>query len=147
LRVARYAALGVIVCSVAAGTFVASYPYLWPDPLGRSLALFHFRAEEMATQASAWPEMAVPTRLEALRRTANNFSERYTLSDVLAQHLLGSRAPRIARQIELLLALIGIVLIAAAAARDGPFGPRALAFAVLAGQCVVTLLGMRSEFD
>ena len=33
------------------------------------------------------------------------------------------------------------------AVRDGPYSPRALALAVLGGQVLVTILGMRSEFD
>src|SRR5690606_18180709 len=54
-------------------TFVAVYPYLWPDPIGRTLNLFTFRVEEMAAQSSNWPVMAVPTRAAALARIGANF--------------------------------------------------------------------------
>ncbi|MDP9364113.1 MAG: glycosyltransferase family 39 protein, partial [Chloroflexota bacterium] len=35
---------------VALAAFVAAYPYLWPDPVGRTLNLFLFRAQEMESQ-------------------------------------------------------------------------------------------------
>ena len=147
VREARFAALGIVILVTAAATFVASYPYLWPDPLRRGEHLFRFRVAEMATQASDWPEMAVPTRLEALRRAGITFSERFTLSGSVAQQLTDDPAPRIVRQLEIVVPLIGLVLMGATAARAGPFAAPSLALAVLAGQCAITLLGMRSEFD
>ena len=51
------------------------------------------------------------------------------------------------RQVEFLVPLLGIVLMAGLAVRDGPYSPRALVLAVLGGQVLVTILGMRSEFD
>jgi hypothetical protein len=126
---------------------VGSYPYLWPDPVGRTRQIFTFRSQEMAAQASDWPEMAVPTRAEALRRTVANFSERFTLSAAGLQMVPSGSAPRFVGQIEVAVPLIGIVAMLALAARDGPFSAKALALAILAGQCAITLLGMRSEFD
>ena len=43
--------------------------------------------------------------------------------------------------------MLGIILMAGMAIRDGPYSPRALTLAVLGGQVLVTILGMRSEFD
>jgi len=43
--------------------------------------------------------------------------------------------------------VLGIILMAGMAIRDGPYSPRALTLAVLGGQVLVTILGMRSEFD
>jgi hypothetical protein len=147
LRQVRFAALSVAVVATATLTFVGSYPYLWPDPVGRTRQIFTFRSQEMAAQASDWPEMAVPTRAEALRRTVANFSERFTLSAAGLQMVPSGSAPRFVGQIEVAVPLIGIVAMLALAARDGPFSAKALALAILAGQCAITLLGMRSEFD
>jgi hypothetical protein len=144
---ARFAALGVGVALTAAVTFVAVYPYLWPDPVGRTRNLFTFRAEEMATQASDWPVMAVPTRLEALNRVRVNFAERFSLSSAAASLLTGHPAPAIVRYLELAIPVAGLGLMTAAAARAGPFAAPALVVVVLGGQALVTLLGMRSEFD
>jgi hypothetical protein len=133
--------------ATAAVTFVAIYPYLWPAPLERTRHLFALRAEEMATQAADWPVMAVPTRVEALRRVGVNFTERYSLSGMIAAWLGRGPLALPLRQMELMLPLLGIVVMAAMAARDGPYSPRALVLAVLGGQVAVTILGMRSEFD
>lgn len=141
-----HAAFGLLVLLAAAATFVAVYPYLWPDPVGRTRHLFAFRVEEMATQASDWPVMAVPTRAEALRRAGTNFTERFNLAASVGS-LTGSQTPLAVRSVEVGLALLGVAIMAAMAIRAGPYSPRALALAVLGGQAAVTILGMRSEFD
>lgn len=129
---------------VAAATFVASYPYLWPDPIGRTGNLFAFRIREMAQQSADWPVMAVPTRGEALRRVGVNFDERFSILGGLAAAAgLRGRPPAI----ELLLAVAGgVVLLGLAVARGGR-SPTALVLLVLGGQVAVTVVGMRSEFD
>jgi hypothetical protein len=142
----RFAALGLAVAGAACLTFVAVYPYLWPDPIGRTGNLFAFRTEEMAAQAADWPVMAVPTRGEALRRVGINFGERFSLTGALAARL-GASAPNALRYLEVAVPVAGVALMTAMAVRDGPFSPRALVFAVLGGQSVITILGMRSEFD
>ena len=100
----------------------------------------------MATQASDWPVMAVPNRLEALRRTGLNFSEHYSFLGALAEaaHL---RVPRSFFQVEVLLAVVGIGVMAREALRAGWLSAQTLVLAVLAGQVIVTILGMRAEFD
>jgi hypothetical protein len=142
----RLAAHGLAIGIAACIVFVAVYPYLWPDPAGRTANLFAFRTEEMAAQASDWPVMAVPTRAEALRRVGINFGERFSLSGALAT-LLGTGVPAGLRQIEVTVPLVGVALMTVLAIRDGPFSPRALVLAVLGGQSLITILGMRSEFD
>jgi hypothetical protein len=138
-------AIGMGIAAFA--TFVAVYPYLWPNPIARTRNLFDFRAEEMAAQASDWPVMAVPTRLEAFRRVGVNFSERFSLTDQAATWFGFDAAPFLLPQLEVVLALLGIALMAGMVIRAGPYAPQSLAFAVLGGQVVVTILGMRSEFD
>ncbi len=145
-RACAMAMFGIVALLASGATFFAVYPYLWPDPLDRTRNLFAFRVEEMATQASDWPVMAVPTRAEALRRMGINFTERYSLSSSLAS-LAGGAVPAPVRLAEFGLALVGVALMSVMAIRDGPYGPRTLAFAVLAVQVAVTILGMRSEFD
>jgi 4-amino-4-deoxy-L-arabinose transferase-like glycosyltransferase len=144
---AAYAARGVVIGVVALLVFVASYPYLWSNPIAHTRHLFTFRAEEMAAQSSNWPEMAVPNRVEALRRVNLNFTERYNLSASVISLLGGPRAAPLVRQLEFLISVLGIGLMAGMAIRDGPYSPRALALAVLGGQVLVTILGMRAEFD
>ncbi len=150
-RVARpqaiYALSGVVVGIAAMVTFVVAYPYLWSDPVTRTHHLFAFRAEEMAAQADDWPIMAVPTRIEALRRVGVNFSERYNLSASVITWFSSGSAPLAVRQLELLLPVVGAAIMVVMAARAGPYSPPMLALTVLGGQVLITILGMRSEFD
>ena len=144
---AAYALNGLLVGIAAIATFVASYPYLWPDPIDRTRNLFAFRAEEMAAQSSDWPVMAVPNRVEALRRVNLNFTERFSLSATTFSWLSGGSAPLFVRQAEFLIPVVGILIMTGAAIRDGPCSPRFLVLALLGGQVLITILGMRSEFD
>jgi hypothetical protein len=146
-REATHAIYGLIVGITAVVTFVVSYPYLWPDPIGRSRNLFAFRAEEMAAQSSDWPVMAVPNRAEALRRVNQNFTERFSLSASVVSLLGGHSGSPVARQVEFLIPVVGVVIMAVGAIRAGPLSSRFLVLAVLGGQVLVTILGMRSEFD
>ena len=144
---AVYAVRGIVIGVAALLTFVASYPYLWPNPIAHTRHLFAFRVEEMAAQSSDWPVMAVPSRVEALRRVNFNFTERYNLTASLITLLGGPRTASLIRQAEFLIPVLGIILMFGMAVRDGPYSPRALTLAVLGGQVLVTILGMRSEFD
>jgi hypothetical protein len=144
---ARFALFGIAVGLAAITTFVAVYPYLWPDPVGRTRNLVAFRAEEMAAQASDWPVMAVPTRAEALRRVVVNFTERFSFTTAIpAIDQPGSPAASL-RYLEVAIPVVGLAMMTAMAVRAGPYSARSLALAVLGGQVAVTILGMRSEFD
>jgi hypothetical protein len=144
---AAYAVRGLAIGVAAMLTFIASYPYLWTNPIAHTRHLFAFRVEEMAAQSSDWPVMAVPNRVEALRRVNFNFTERYNLSATVISLVSGPAMIGPVRQVEFLIPLLGMVLMAGLAIRDGPYSPRALTLAVLGGQVLVTILGMRSEFD
>lgn len=145
-RVSAFARGAAITAIAAIVTFVASYPYLWPDPIGRTMNLFAFRAEEMAQQASDWPEMAVPTRAEALRRVIVNFGERFNLSASLAR-TIGWAPPAALQYAELVIPLVGLAAMVVIVIRAGPFSAPFLIAVVLGGQVAITILGMRSEFD
>lgn len=146
-REAAYAVHGLVIGIAALFTFIASYPYLWPDPIAHTRHLFAFRVEEMAAQASDWPVMAVPNRVEALSRVNLNYTERYNLSASLISLAGGPTSASLVRQVEFAIPVLGIILMTGLAIRDGPYSPRALALAALGGQVLVTVFGMRSEFD
>jgi hypothetical protein len=50
---------GPVVGLTCWGLFIAAYPFLWPDPPGRTLAMFQFREAQMRRQQNVWPEWAV----------------------------------------------------------------------------------------
>ncbi len=133
---------------ITTAVFLGCYPYFWPDPVDRTRNLFAFRVREMRAQATDWPVMAVPTRFEALRRVAENFTQRYSILGAVGmalEPLLGKRpAPP---PLEMIAALGGIAVWWTSALRQGLRSPATLAFVTLGGQVAVTILGMRSEFD
>src|SRR5919112_4567588 len=56
---------------LAAATFIAAFPYLWPDPIRRTRELFEFRAIEMYNQGVLWSELYVDGPIDALGRIGN----------------------------------------------------------------------------
>ncbi|MGI9253099.1 MAG: hypothetical protein ACR2J8_05085, partial [Thermomicrobiales bacterium] len=128
--------------------FLGCYPYFWPDPIDRTRNLFAFRVREMQAQAADWPTMAEPSRLEALRRVALNFTQRYSILGSVGSALEPALGRRPAfPPLELLAALTGVAIWWRTAFTRGLRSPAVLAFVTLGGQVAVTILGMRSEFD
>jgi hypothetical protein len=56
---------------LAAATFIASFPFLWSDPVGRTRELLEFRAIEMYNQGVLWSELNVEGPVDALGRIGN----------------------------------------------------------------------------
>ncbi len=134
---------------VAFAAFVASAPYLWPDPIGRTVALFRFRAEEMAGQGRIWSELDVTSRADALSRVGAWLGERRSTTGAAAQWL-AQRAgiewtPPMG--IDLILAVAGALVLAALVLRQGVASPAALAAIVLGGETALIVLGMRADFE
>jgi len=144
----RYA-LGLVAAPlVALLTFVAVYPYLWPDPIDRTVALFTFRAREMQTQGSDWPSLAVPTRTEAFRQVGFTLGTRWDATRRageagLARLGIDASLPTL----DLPLALIGLEVLLVLAVRRGLRSPTMLVLLLLGGQVAITIAGMRAAFD
>jgi hypothetical protein len=133
---------------VAAATFVASYPFLWPDPIDRTRMLFWFRAHEMENQGIIWTNLEVPTRTEALARIGQWLGVHDTTSGTVLAWLGGRTGhawPPIA--LDLPLDLIGAEVFAILAMRRGLGSPPTLAAAVLGSQVALIVLGMRADFE
>jgi hypothetical protein len=142
-------AIGLIAApAIAWLVFVAVYPFLWPAPVERTIALFTFRAEEMAHQGADWPSLAVESRTEAFQRVGETLGVR---GDALGR-LLATPLARVGQTdppppLDLPLAVVrGLILVTLAIGR-GWSSPTALVSIVLAGQAAITLAGMRSAFD
>jgi hypothetical protein len=122
---------------VTAATFIASYPYLWRDPLGHTRALVDYREWGMDVQGAAWPQVAVETRVEALRRVGVRLGHEWTTFGRISEHL---------GALELAITLAGALLLAGMVVRRGLFGAHALAAAVLASQAAITIYGLRVDW-
>lgn len=134
--------------AIGAAAFVASYPYLWPDPIGRTVTLFTFRAQEMVSQGTIWSELNVAGPADALSRVGNWLGETRSttgsLAGWLAGRLGGGWEPA---GVDLLLALVGVLVFVALVVRAGLRSPAMLAAVVLGGQTAIIVLGMRADFE
>lgn len=128
--------------------FVLSYPYLWSDPIGRTITLFDFRRYEMANQAKIWPHAAINSRIESLERSWTALNDNYSTTDrVVAQ--IGDWFGRdwTGAGFDLVLALPGLAILLYLAWRNGLASRHSLAFAVIIGQALLILIGLGIDFN
>lgn len=129
----RLLAMPVIAMSV----FVAVYPYLWPDPIRRSIGLFTFRVEEMARQGDNWAGVAVASRAEALWRIGDRLAQDYSGPGQVAGWLTGA---------DLALGIAGLVLLAGMALTVQADRRYPVTLAILGSQAGLIVLGLRSDY-
>jgi hypothetical protein len=137
---------------IAGAFFVASYPYLWADPVGRTNDLFEFRRAEMENQSRIWGDAAIKSRAEALTRTWDMLEVRYSATGKFLVKA-GILEPRTGNPngeepgYDLPFALTGLAIFAATALWRGFRSPQFLAFLTLMGQAGIILLGLNVDFD
>ena len=134
--------------AVTAATFIASYPYLWPDPAGRTLALLEFRAVEMHNQGVIWSELQVNGPIDALGRIWHWLGE----VDSVTGHAFAAVARLVGVSwqpigLDLPLAVIGGLILLALAIQRGLGSRWAMAALVLGGQVALVVVGMRADFS
>ncbi|MCC6315839.1 MAG: hypothetical protein IT337_17715, partial [Thermomicrobiales bacterium] len=132
---------------VAYAVFVVSYPYLWPDPIGRTLTLFRFRAKEMANQGAIWSELNVTGPADALSRIGVWLGGGDTTTGRLANAALnGFGVNWQSPGVDLPLAVAGGIVLMALVIRHGLASRHALAAVILGGQVALIVVGMRADF-
>jgi hypothetical protein len=133
---------------LAAATFVASFPFLWPDPIGRTRELLQFRAIEMYNQGVLWSELNVDGPVDALGRIGNWLGDIDSVTGQLFEgvaRLFGvSWKPM---GFDLVLAIIGALILLAVAIRRGLGSRWAMAVLVLGGQFALIVVGMRADYS
>ncbi|MGI9253687.1 MAG: hypothetical protein ACR2J8_08065 [Thermomicrobiales bacterium] len=132
---------------MAFAAFVLSAPYLWPDPVGRTLSLLQFRQREMYNQGRIWPELDITGPIHALQRIAWWLSVDNSVTGNAAEGiagLFGIQANLIG--IDVLLGVAGAAMLAIIALRRGLASPAALAAVVLGAEVAVVVAGMRADF-
>lgn len=133
---------------VAFATFVASYPYLWPDPFGRTKTLFTFRATEMENQGSLWDDRLVTGVPDALSHVQLRIGEQLTSSNWLADRV-GDRfgfswdVP----WLDLALGTAGLFVVMLLAIIHGVRNRYSFALVILGGQTLITIVGMEVDFE
>lgn len=130
--------------AIAVLTFVATYPYLWPDPVGRTQGMFDFRRAEMENQARIWHTAAVTSRLNALERTWTMLEDRFSATGRLLGELTNSGA---GWGFDLPIAIAGLLILLALSWRRGVTSPTAFATALIGLQGALILGGLLVDFD
>lgn len=124
---------------VTAGvTFIATYPYLWRNPIGNSLKVLRYRTLSFDLQGSLWQQVAVETRAEAIERIWHRFA---SVEWSVLGRFTGWSAP-----IEPVLAVAGAIILLVMVIRRGLNSPSALSAAILGASTVITVLGLQVDW-
>jgi len=128
--------------------FVVVYPFLWPDPIGRTKIIFDFRKYEMDNQAAVWPNAAIHGPIDALRRTWQNLQDRTSSSDRILTWI-GEQLGRnwSGYSVDLPLAAIGLAILVYLAWKNGLASPHMLGMLAIAAQSVVILGALGVDFN
>ncbi|MBA2276982.1 MAG: glycosyltransferase family 39 protein [Chloroflexia bacterium] len=132
---------------IAGITFVAVYPYLWQQPIWRTLRLIEFRRQENDGQAVLFPRFQVDGPLDAMDRTWIKLGSQWSSTEQL---LLWAKLDPIAgplSTLDLWLALLGLVALVAFAIRTGIQSRATLVLALTVTQTATILLSMRADFE
>ncbi len=132
---------------VAFFAFVAAYPWLWENPVGRTWRLFAFRSGEMDAQTSAWPNALTDGPFEALARFGYKLTYTHSTSQKAIQQTYDwIGIERTAVGIDLVLAAAGAAILLTAIARRGLWTPHALVAMLMFGEVAILALGMKADF-
>jgi 4-amino-4-deoxy-L-arabinose transferase-like glycosyltransferase len=149
---ARLRRLGYCLISapvVAYLVFVASYPYLWKNPIDHTRRMFDFRSESFRLQALSFPPAKVANRTDAFRRVGAELGRRFSTGGLISQkleHAFGFGNWAWLHNLDLVLASLGWIVIVAIAIRRRPFNPAMLIAAVIGGQALLIVLAMGVEY-
>lgn len=133
---------------VAFATFVAIYPYLWPEPLARTKTLFTFRANEMESQGSLWDDRLVTGVPDAISHVQLRIGEQLTSSNWLADRV-GDRFGFTWELpwLDLALGTAGLGVLTLLAIIHGMRSRYTFALTILGGQTLITIVGMEVDFE
>jgi hypothetical protein len=133
---------------LVAATFIASFPFLWSDPVGRTRELLEFRAIEMYNQGVLWSELNVEGPVDALGRIGNWLGD----IDSVTGQLFGLIASPFGvswkpMEFDLVLAIVGALILLVVAIQRGLGSRWAMAALVLGGQIALIVAGMRADYS
>jgi hypothetical protein len=132
---------------VAGATFVAVYPYLWKHPIANTLKVLDFRENEMAVQARLYPQFAVETTGEAIRKTWASLADRWSATEWILDRIGLHGLASVLSPLDLILAMLGLLLLAVLAAQLPIRSGHLLVTLVLAVQVATIVLAMRTDFE
>ncbi|MEJ7838768.1 MAG: hypothetical protein WKF81_08125 [Thermomicrobiales bacterium] len=134
---------------IAFVAFVATYPYLWSDPIRRSWNLYNFRINEMDSQGRAFPSAKVNGFQDVFNRINNNGNlggMQQTSARVIDWfNSLTGREYGYVLGLDLLIAAASLPFVLLIAMRYGLRSPHFLVSTLLGAEAALIVLGLRSD--
>lgn len=133
---------------IAGFIFVAMYPFLWVDPIGRSLALLEFRRTEMQSQARIWPWAKVSNPKEAFGRYGEQLDALASTTRHL-QELVTRKTPFSIdnpQSYDFILVGIGALLLSRIVIQRGVWHPVSALAMLMAAEVGAITLGLGVDF-
>jgi len=132
---------------VAGATFVLVYPYLWPDPIGRTLKLLEFRTAEMTSQNAIDPSRAIANPIEAAQRTWTFLGHRWSGTREFFRLIGLPDVGHALSQLDVWLALVGLVVLAWLAWRKGLQSPHLIVWLLIVTEIATIIVSMKTDFE
>jgi hypothetical protein len=146
-RVAVRSGLALIsIPVVAALTFLASYPYLWTDPITHTRRLFAFRSLSFDLQALISPHARVSGLGDATRRFGVQLAERDSVGGFLIDSLNLDSSWAWLRNVDLVLAVLGWLLLVALLFRREFDAGMTMPVLVIGGQAALIVATFRLDY-
>ena len=132
---------------VALATFVITYPYLWPDPIRRTLYMINFRQLEMDNQYNLNPQFQTDSPWQSLQMTWDTLGNTWSSTLQIFQWLQLDRVGDILSTVDLWLAMAGIALLTYVGIRKGLRSAELMIAALIVFQLATIILSMRVAFE
>lgn len=128
-------------------TFVLIYPYLWPSPVRRTLALIQFRQDEMANQYRIYAHLRTDTPADALNRTIIALGDAWSSTENFLSWIglpdLGASTSRL----DLVLGITGLVALIIVGFVKGLRSAELAVASIIFFQTATIILTMRVDFE
>lgn len=132
---------------VALATFIASYPYLWPDPINRTRYMLDFRRMEMDNQYRLNPHFQTDSPWQSLHMTYDMLGNTWSSTLQFFQWLRLDTVGEAVSSLDLWLAIIGIACLTLIGWRKGIRSAELAIAALIVFQLATIILSMRVAFE
>lgn len=132
---------------VALATFIVTFPYLWPDPIRRTMYMLNFRQREMDNQYRLNPHFQTNSPWESVRMTYDTLGNTWSSTLQMFRWLQLDRVGDILSSTDLLLAMAGVALLTIVGIRKGLRSAELMVAGLIIFQMATILLSMRVAFE
>jgi len=142
--------LGWMLVSIpltTAATFVMVYPYLWRNPIGRTLELIRFRRAEMDMQYFLYPKFRTDSPAEAFDRTVYALGQAWSSTRGFLDWLGAPGLGDALSQLDVILGAAGLLCLLLVGIAKGLRSPELIVAGIIIVQTATIILSMRVDFE